>query len=161
MAKKNKSLSEAVSSELKKGFDLNGFKAKKGLNSSVKFKDQEWIPLSKAFQDVTSVPGIPLGHISILRGHSDTGKTTALLEAAVAAQKRGIMPVFIITEMKWSWEHAQMMGLEVEEVVAANHVMVEIVFILIIEDILGHLLVNYPQRCLLRVGGLEHFLKRR
>jgi len=117
MAKKNKSLSEAVSSELKKGFDLNGFKAKKGLNSSVKFKEQEWIPLSKAFQDVTSVPGIPLGHISILRGHSDTGKTTALLEAAVAAQKRGIMPVFIITEMKWSWEHAQMMGLEVEEVV--------------------------------------------
>ena len=117
MAKKNKSLSEAVSSELKKGFDLNGFKAKKGLNSSVKFKDQEWIPLSKAFQDVTSVPGIPLGHISILRGHSDTGKTTALLEAAVAAQKRGVMPVFIITEMKWSWEHAQMMGLEVEEVI--------------------------------------------
>ena len=117
MAKKNKSLSEAVSSELKKGFDLNGFKAKKGLNSSVKFKEQEWSPLSKAFQDVTSVPGIPLGHISILRGHSDTGKTTALLEAAVAAQKRGIMPVFIITEMKWSWEHAQMMGLEVEEVV--------------------------------------------
>ena len=27
------------------------------------------------------------------------------------------MPVFIITEMKWSWEHAKMMGLEVNEVV--------------------------------------------
>ena len=117
MARKKKSLSAAVSSELKKGFDINGFKEKKGLNSNVKFKEQEWIPLSDAFSDVLSVPGIPLGHIVLLRGHSDTGKTTALLEAAIAAQKRGIMPVFIITEMKWSWEHAKMMGLEVEEVV--------------------------------------------
>ena len=58
-----------------------------------------------------------MGHIVLLRGHSDTGKTTALLETAVSAQKRGILPVFIITEMKWNWEHAQQMGLQVEEVV--------------------------------------------
>ena len=116
MAKK-KTLQEAVSKELKSKFDLNSFKEKKGLKQNVKFKDQEWIPLSKAFQDVTSVPGIPMGHIVLLRGHSDTGKTTALLEAAVAAQKRQILPVFIITEMKWSWDHAKMMGMEVNEVV--------------------------------------------
>jgi hypothetical protein len=87
------------------------------LKQNVKFKEQEWIPLSSAFQDVTSIPGIPMGHIVLLRGHSDTGKTTALLEAAVSAQKRGIMPVFIITEMKWSWDHAKMMGMEVNEAV--------------------------------------------
>jgi RecA/RadA recombinase len=115
--KQRKSLSEAVDKEIKSGFDINSFKSKKGLSTSVKFKPQEWIPLSQAFQDVTSIPGIPMGHIILLRGHSDTGKTTALLEAAVAAQKRGILPVFIITEMKWSWEHAQMMGFNVEEVV--------------------------------------------
>ena len=34
-----------------------------------------------------------------------------------AAQKRKILPVFIITEMKWNWEHARQMGLEVEEIV--------------------------------------------
>ena len=56
---------------------------------------------------------IPMGHISLLRGHSDTGKTTALLEAAVSAQKMGVLPVFIITEMKWNWEHAAQMGLQV------------------------------------------------
>tara|TARA_R110000803_G_scaffold33149_1_gene72694 strand:+ start:1558 stop:2634 length:1077 start_codon:yes stop_codon:yes gene_type:complete len=116
MAKKRKSLSEAVDKELKSSFSLNSFKTKKGLASNVKFKDQDWVPLSPAFQEVTSVPGIPLGHIVLLRGHSDTGKTTALLEAAVAAQKRGILPVFIITEMKWSWEHAKMMGFEVDEI---------------------------------------------
>ena len=84
------------------------------LNSNVKFKPQQWIPLSQAFQDVTSIPGIPAGHIVLLRGHSDTGKTTALIEAAVSGQKRGVLPVFIITEMKWNWEHAQQMGLELD-----------------------------------------------
>ena len=53
----------------------------------------------------------------LLRGHSDTGKTTAMIEAAVSAQKRNILPVFIITEMKWSWDHARMMGMDVEEIV--------------------------------------------
>ena len=116
MAKK-KTLQEAVSKELKSKFNLSSFKEKKGLKQNVKFKEQEWIPLSKAFQDVTSIPGIPMGHIVLLRGHSDTGKTTALLEAAVSAQKRNILPIFIITEMKWNWEHAKQMGLEVDEVV--------------------------------------------
>ena len=85
MAKKSASLTEAVSAELKRGFSLDKFKEKKLLTGNVRFKDQTWIPLSKAFQEVTSIPGIPMGHIVMLRGHSDTGKTTALLEAAVSA----------------------------------------------------------------------------
>ena len=114
MAKKvSKSLSAAVSAEIKSKFDLNKFKSSKGLNKNVKFKEQKWIPLSPAFQEVSGVPGIPMGHIVLLRGHSDTGKTTALLEAAVSAQAMGILPVFIITEMKWNWEHAAQMGLKV------------------------------------------------
>ena len=117
MARKKKSLSEAVSSEIKASFNLDSFKNKKGLSSKAKFKEQTWIPLSDAYQEITSVPGIPQGHIVLLRGHSDTGKTTAMIEAAVSAQKRGVLPVFIITEMKWNWEHAVQMGLEVNEVV--------------------------------------------
>ena len=113
MARKKKSLSAAVSKEIQSKFDLNAFKNKKGLDKNIKFKEQDWIPLSKAFQDVTSIPSIPMGHIVLLRGHSDTGKTTAMIEAAVSAQKRSIMPVFIITEMKWNWEHAIQMGLDI------------------------------------------------
>ena len=114
MAKTKKQVIEAASAVVKKNFDLGKFKKKKGFsNASVKFKEQGWIPLSKAFQDITSLPGIPTGHITLLRGHSDTGKTTALIEAAVSAQKRGILPVFIITEMKWNWEHAIQMGLDI------------------------------------------------
>ena len=115
--KTKKSLSAAASAEIKANFDLGKFKSKKGLDKNIKFKDQEWIPLSPAFGEVTSVPGIPMGHIVLLRGHSDTGKTTAMIEAAVSAQNNGILPVFIITEMKWNWEHAKQMGLQVDEVV--------------------------------------------
>ena len=116
-SKKSESLTAALSSELRSNFDLTKFKEKKMLNSNVKFKEQRWIPLSPAFQDVTSVPGIPMGHIILLRGHSDTGKTTAMIEAAVSAQKMKVLPVFIITEMKWNWEHATQMGLQVNEIV--------------------------------------------
>ena len=115
--KKSESLTAALSSELRSNFDLTKFKEKKMLNSNVKFKEQRWIPLSPAFQEVTSVPGIPMGHIVLLRGHSDTGKTTAMIEAAVSAQKMKVLPVFIITEMKWNWEHATQMGLQVNEIV--------------------------------------------
>jgi hypothetical protein len=113
-----KTTTQTASDIIKGGFNLDNFKKNKGFSSqSVKFKSQDWIKTSQAFQDITSLPGIPAGHITLLRGHSDTGKTTLLLEAAVNAQKQGILPVFIITEMKWSWPHAQTMGLQVEEVV--------------------------------------------
>jgi hypothetical protein len=117
-------LNSAISSAIhNKSFDLDKFKQSKNLSStSVKFKDPTWIPLSPAFQDALQLPGIPIGHITLLRGHSDTGKTTALLEAAVSCQKMGILPVFIITEMKWNWDHAKMMGLQFDEVADADGV---------------------------------------
>ncbi len=117
MAKKKDSLTAAVSDEMKSNFNLEKFKEKKLLTGNVKFKEQRWIPFSEALQESVSLPGAPMGHITLLRGHSNTGKTTALLELAINAQKMGILPVFIITEMKWSWEHAKQMGFQVEDVV--------------------------------------------
>jgi hypothetical protein len=112
-----KSLTEAVSSEIQGNFDLERFKEKKLLNTNVKFKEQRWIPFSNALQQSISVVGAPMGHITLLRGHSNTGKTTALLELAISAQKMNILPVFIITEMKWSWEHAKTMGFQLNDVI--------------------------------------------
>ena len=115
MAKKE-TLNSTISSAIKAAPDLEKFKKGKNLAAAVVFKEQKWIPLSQAFQDTLQIPGIPVGHITLLRGHSDTGKTTAMLEAAVAAQRMGILPVFIITEMKWDWNHAKQMGFQFEEV---------------------------------------------
>lgn len=111
---KSKSLTKAVDKEIKSKFSLSSFKEKKGLGGSVKFKQQKWLELSPAIKNTLNIPGIPLGHITLLRGRSDTGKTTLLLEAAIEAQKVGILPVFIITEMKWDFAHAKKMGFEVD-----------------------------------------------
>ena len=116
MAKAKSSLSEVVSASLKGGFDLDKFKKSKYLDQSSKFKKQRWLPFSSALHDALSIPGVPLGHVFVARGGSDTGKTTLLIEAAVEAQKQGILPVFIITEMKWDFAHAQKMGFQCEAV---------------------------------------------
>jgi hypothetical protein len=116
MAKKD-SLTAAISDGLKKPFDIEAFKKSKYLDQSSKFKKQRWIPFSPAMKDALSIPGIPMGHVFIARGGSDTGKTTLLIETAVEAQKMGILPVFIITEMKWDFSHAQKMGFQLNEIV--------------------------------------------
>ena len=67
-------------------------------------------------QDALSIPGIAMGHINIVRGGSNTGKTTTSIETVVSAQKMGILPVLMITEMKHSWEHWKMMGFEMNEI---------------------------------------------
>jgi len=111
------SLTSAISDGLKKPFDIDAFKKSKYLDQSSKFKKQRWIPFSPAMKEALSIHGVPMGHVFIARGGSDTGKTTLLIETAVAAQKMGILPVFIITEMKWDFSHAKMMGFELNEVV--------------------------------------------
>jgi hypothetical protein len=111
-----KSLSEAVKNEVKTKFDLAKFKDKKQLNTNLKFKTQDWIPFTDALSTALSIPGIPMGHVTMVRGRSDTGKTTILIEAATSAQKKGVLPVFIITEMKWDFKHAKKMGFQVNEV---------------------------------------------
>lgn len=112
--KKETSLMGAVSSEIKSKFDINAFKQSKGLGGTVNFKEQKWIPFSPALREALSVPGLPMGHLSIVRGRSDTGKTTLMIEAAISAQQMEVLPVFIITEMKWDFAHAKEMGFEVE-----------------------------------------------
>jgi hypothetical protein len=117
MAKSRKSLTEAADKELKTAFSLDKFKANKGLASNVKFKEQKWIPFSPALQEALSIPGIPMGHNSMVRGKSNTGKSTMTIEVAVNAQKMGVLPVLIITEMKHDWNHWRTMGFEMEDVV--------------------------------------------
>ena len=90
---------------------------KKKFSTSAKYKPQRFFDLGGDFLDAVGLPGPAIGHLNMFLGHSDTGKTTALVKTAVDAQKKGILPVFIITEMKWSWEHARLMGLEMDEII--------------------------------------------
>jgi hypothetical protein len=117
MPKGRKSLTEAASKQLQTAFSLDKFKQNKGLSSNVKYKDTRWIPFSPAMQEALSLPGCPMGHIVIVRGRSNTGKSTTAIELAVNAQKMGVLPVLIITEMKHDWEHWKKMGFQMDDVI--------------------------------------------
>jgi len=117
MAKqKTESLSGKVGKAITGTFSLDKFKKGKDLGqSSSNFKPQAWINFSEPVKEMLEMPGIPKGHITLVRGHSNTGKTTLLIEAAIEAQKTQVLPVIIITEMKHSWEHWSAMGFDLGE----------------------------------------------
>lgn len=115
--KQRKSLTEAAGKAIQSAYSLEKFKLNKGLATNVKFKDQKWIPFSAALQSALSIPGIPMGHVSMVRGKSNTGKSTMTIEVAVNAQKMGVLPVLIITEMKHDWNHWKSMGFQIHDVV--------------------------------------------
>ena len=119
---KARKLKEDTAKKLDKKFqDLNKYKEKIKL-TEVHYKPQEWIDMSHAFKHVTRLPGIPLGHVIMCYGKSDTGKSTLGIEAAAYAQKQGILPVFIITENKFSFERAEKMGVDFDKAIIYNGV---------------------------------------
>jgi hypothetical protein len=116
--KKTESLSGKVGKAITGTFSLDKFKKGKNLGqSSSNFKPQAWINFTEPVKEMLEMPGIPKGHITLVRGHSNTGKTTLLIEAAIEAQKTQVLPVIIITEMKHSWEHWSAMGFDLGETV--------------------------------------------
>jgi len=86
-------------------------------SSIAKYKPQEYFTVDEAFYEASGLPGPAKGHINMFLGHSDSGKTGAMIKASASCQKKGVLPVFIITEQKWSWEHAKLLGLEFNEIV--------------------------------------------
>jgi len=109
-------VTQAVSGKFDKE-SLEKFKKSHNLSSNAGFKPQEWLKVSDAFSEAVGIPGIPIGHITVIRGHSDSGKSTLLIESAIASQKQGRLPVFIITEQKFDFNHCISMGLEAEIIV--------------------------------------------
>ena len=97
----------------KKTFDVSAIKKK--FSSTTKYKESSYYYCGEAFLKATGLPGPIMGGINMLLGHSNTSKTTALIIAAADAQKKGHLPVFIITEKKWNWEHAIQLGLQAEK----------------------------------------------
>ena len=99
---------------------LLAFKEKKGMvyngidsnNISNADKPMDWYYMPSAFQEVTKLPGIPKGYITSVIGHSNTGKSTLINHAIVAAQRQGDIPVIFDTENNFSFEYAVKMGFQ-------------------------------------------------
>jgi hypothetical protein len=96
----------------KKEISLDTIKGK--FSTKTKYKPESYYNCGEAFLESCGLPGPVMGGINMFLGHSNTSKTTAMILAAADAQKKGHLPVFIITEKKWSWSHAIELGLEAE-----------------------------------------------
>ncbi len=84
-------------------------------SSKTKYKPIDFYNCGDAFYNACGLPGPVKGGINMYLGHSNSSKTTAMILSAIDAQKKGDLPVFIITERKWSWEHAIELGLQAEK----------------------------------------------
>jgi len=93
--------------------ESGGFKDK--FSTKTKYKDTSYYFCGDAFLSASGLPGPVMGGINMFLGHSNSSKTTAMILAAADAQKKGHLPVFIITEKKWSWEHAVELGLDAKK----------------------------------------------
>ena len=105
----------------KKG--LGAWKEKAGLNASATNlsvsnadKPMEWLMMPNGWVSATSLPGVPIGFVSMIGGFSDTGKSTILNHVIVSAQKQGYIPVIYDTENNLDWTYLQNMGFECEPV---------------------------------------------
>jgi hypothetical protein len=95
----------------KKNFSLDNYKKKKG-NEDIPQKPLKWLKLSPAIQKATGLPGAPMGYVTLFRGFTNTGKSTALCEAVIASQKAGALPIIINTEGNSSEDRLLKMGFD-------------------------------------------------
>ncbi len=97
----------------KKEFSLDDFKKREQLND-VADKPLKWIEISSAMKKATGLLGFPIGYVSLVRGFTNTGKSTALCEGIVSAQTNGILPIIIDTENNIGKDRLAKMGFDWE-----------------------------------------------
>ena len=97
----------------KKEISLDAIKSK--YSTKTKYKAEDYYYCGEAFHEACGIPGPVMGGVNLNIGHSNGSKTTAMILAAADAQKKGHLPVFIITEKKWSWSHAVELGIQAEQ----------------------------------------------
>lgn len=94
-----------------KKFDLEDYIESSETVDETVYKPLQYVIMPKPFQDAIGLPGIPLGHSTMLYGLSDSGKTDVLLKIAREAVQQDILPIIIITENKMEKARLELMGL--------------------------------------------------
>jgi hypothetical protein len=95
----------------KKNFSLDNFKKKVGAED-VPDKPLRWIKIDDALEQVTGIPGFPMGYVSSCCGFSNSGKSTAVALGIVNAQKMGLLPIIIDLENNLSKYRLTTMGFD-------------------------------------------------
>lgn len=107
---KKKTFSKPSIDSIKEKLGLN--RTKEHMVVSSANKPIEFIVMPEAFEEAVKLPGIPMGEVTLIYGHSNTGKS-ALVNCLIAAcQKQGILPVIFDTENHFSFKFAIDCGMQ-------------------------------------------------
>lgn len=74
--------------------------------------DADYITMPTWWKECTGVPGIPFGKLIMIAGDSDSGKTSAAIEAMKAAQSQGVGVIYVETEGKTTEADLQNWGVD-------------------------------------------------
>lgn len=93
-----------------KKFELSDYVKKEEITETV-YKPLQYVIMPKVFQEAVGLPGIALGHSTMLFGLSDSGKTDILLKVAKEAVAQDVIPFIVITENKMDKDRLNDYGL--------------------------------------------------
>lgn len=87
-----------------------------------------FLEMPEFWQKATNTPGLPLNKIVMLAGDSDSGKTSAAIQAMKAAQDQGFAVIYIDTEKKTRTEDLVCWGVDPDEVFVVKNTIAEEAF---------------------------------
>ena len=100
-----------------------------GVGSNLsKLTDADYITMPKWWADCTGVPGLPFGKLVMIAGDSDSGKTSAAIEAMKAAQAQNVGVIYVETEGKTTEQDLSSWGVNPAEILLIQSSMAEEAF---------------------------------
>lgn len=106
-------MSELANSIRKNFKDNPKLSSRIGVGSNLsQLTDTDFIKMPPWWQECTGVPGLPFGRLVMIAGDSDSGKTSAAIEAMKAAQQQGVGIIYVETEGKTTEQDLKAWGVD-------------------------------------------------
>lgn len=119
-----------LATTIRKNFKDNPKLAKRvGVGSNLsKLEDKDFIIMPQWWEQCTGVKGLPFGKIVMIAGDSDSGKTSAAIEAMKAAQAQEVGIIYVETEGKTTEADLRNWGVNPDEILLVQSSIAEEAF---------------------------------
>ncbi len=121
---------ESVVTEVQKLYnktpnELNNIALGDGLKT---LAPENFIHMPKWWQDATNTLGLPFGACVMIAGDSDSGKTSAAIEAMKSAQQQEVAVIYVETENKTTKEDLDAAGVDTKGIIVIKETIAEKAF---------------------------------
>jgi len=121
-----------LAKSIQKEFKNTSLSKKIGVGSNLsKLTDNDFIIMPQWFQTISGVKGLPFGKLIMIAGDSDSGKTSAAIEAMKAAQKQEVGVIYVETEGKTTEADLKNWGVNPDEILLIKSSIAEEAFTLL------------------------------